>query len=344
MTSDKQSLRRTLQSSLIDAILDARENFSQHPGPAIASSFGPTANFLQQREHASLSRLSLAGRGDPLLPLHQEALAAQSLGIAPTRPTPFIQSLTSEELLLSVVAAKKQRQQLRQAQVSLLQHQIAEENKLFLLQRPYFTMIRNESSRAGIPGMVTSFPTAHNVKTAPKNSMTGNNTLEALGCNLRSKSDPYIDVSDMVDPGPGDPSSRRVRGGVSELFPEKLHFMLSEVTKDGHTEVVSFFSHGRAFGIHDKDRFVSDVMPKYFKQSKWNSFARQLNLYGFQLISTGPDAGGYYHELFLRGRPNLVRYMRRVGVPQGEDRRKCRPKNHKNMEPDFYSMKKMPAP
>lgn len=64
--------------------------------------------------------------------------------------------------------------------------------------------------------------------------------------------------------------------------------------------------------------------------------------YGFLRITSGPDAGGYYHELFLKGKPNLSLHMRRVGVPQGEDRRKFRPKNV-NVEPDFYSMKKVTA-
>jgi hypothetical protein len=39
-------------------------------------------------------------------------------------------------------------------------------------------------------------------------------------------------------------------------------------------------------------------MPKYFRQSRLSSFHRQLKGLG---INNGPDAGGYYHELFLRG-------------------------------------------
>jgi hypothetical protein len=39
-----------------------------------------------------------------------------------------------------------------------------------------------------------------------------------------------------------------------------------------------------------------------------------LNLYGFELINTGPARGGYYHELFVKDRAELCRRMRRVAV------------------------------
>jgi HSF-type DNA-binding len=113
--------------------------------------------------------------------------------------------------------------------------------------------------------------------------------------------------------------------------------MLEEVKAEGKEDVISFFAHGRAFSVHDPDRFTSEVTPKYFKQSRLSSFQRQLNLYGFTRITSGPDAGGYYHELFLQGRPNLAVHMRRVGLPQGEDRRKMRAKNLRS-EPNFYAL------
>lgn len=42
----------------------------------------------------------------------------------------------------------------------------------------------------------------------------------------------------------------------------------------------------------------------------------------------------YYHELFLKGRGELVRYMRRVGAPHGLDRRTF--KLAEGEDPDFY--------
>jgi hypothetical protein len=171
-------------------------------------------------------------------------------------------------------------------------------------------------------------------------TMDRDGTLKALGSSMRTKTSLYIDASSLADPNSQDLARRRTRGGVTEPFPEKLHRMLEEVEKDGDEDIVSFFSHGRAFGVHDAERFVSKIMPRFFKQSRLSSFQRQLNLYGFVRISSGPDAGGYYHELFLKKRPALCIHMRRVGVPQGEDRRKTK-SGSRMVEPDFYSMKNL---
>lgn len=181
----------------------------------------------------------------------------------------------------------------------------------------------------------------HNPAQAPILAPQKNDSaiLHALGSNLRDKSRNYVDVSVMLDPEE-DTDQRHLRGGVAEPFPEKLHRMLIEAEASGRGDIVSFYSHGRGFGIHDPEKFVEEILPEYFKQSKLNSFLRQLNLYGFVRIQSGPDSGGYYHELFLKDRPRFSRYMRRVGVPvKGEDRRKS--KNaavQLGPEPDFYDM------
>jgi hypothetical protein len=99
----------------------------------------------------------------------------------------------------------------------------------------------------------------------------------------------YTDVSTSVDPAP---DTRRNRGGVTEPFPEKLHRMLDNAERERTTDVVSFFSHGRAFAIHKPRRFVQEIMPRFFRQTRLTSFQRQLNLYGFRRISQGPDNGG----------------------------------------------------
>jgi hypothetical protein len=164
--------------------------------------------------------------------------------------------------------------------------------------------------------------------------------LKVLGNSLRGKKDPYIDVSGlMITTEQEQPCT--VRGGVAEPFPTKLYRMLQDVEEEGKSHIASFYHHGRAFGIHDIDAFTEEILPKYFsKQSKLVSFVRQLNLYGFVRIHSGQNMGGYYHELFLKGRPKLVPFMRRTGASSKgkEDRRKCKDRNVPAIQPDFSAM------
>jgi hypothetical protein len=64
------------------------------------------------------------------------------------------------------------------------------------------------------------------------------------------------------------------------------------------------------------------------------SFQRQLNLYGFRRLTQGPDAGAYYHELFLRVRPGLCQRMTRQKVKGTGHKQPADVKT----EPNFYEM------
>jgi hypothetical protein len=68
--------------------------------------------------------------------------------------------------------------------------------------------------------------------------------------------------------------------------------------------------------------------------SATNNKQRQLNLYGFRRLTVGPDAGAYYHELFLRGRPSLSQRMVRQKV-KGTFRKQPA---DASSEPNFYAM------
>ena len=131
-------------------------------------------------------------------------------------------------------------------------------------------------------------------------------------------------------------TDRKVRGGTTIRihFPLKLHQMLDEISDSGLSSIASWRSHGRAFIVHKREEFVQKILPFYFKQSKFDSFQRQLNLYGFTRISSGKDKGAYYHEMFIRGRHLLTNGMIRKKVKGNIIRGKCNPNN----EPDFYSM------
>ncbi|CAM9521994.1 unnamed protein product, partial [Heterosigma akashiwo] len=68
---------------------------------------------------------------------------------------------------------------------------------------------------------------------------------------------------------------------------------------------------GNAFFVRQVDEFLNEILPKYFKQSKFASFQRQLNLYGFRKVTKGPDSGAYAHRYFLRGQEQLLHKVRR---------------------------------
>ena len=124
------------------------------------------------------------------------------------------------------------------------------------------------------------------------------------------------------------------RGGVAVPFPLKLHELLDTIESDGFADVISWQPHGRAFAIHKTKKFVETLMPRYFRQSKITSFQRQLNLYGFSRVTRGKDKGGYYHELFLRGKLFLANRIMRSKVKGTHIKAVTSPET----EPDFYSM------
>lgn len=129
-----------------------------------------------------------------------------------------------------------------------------------------------------------------------------------------------------------------LRGGVIEPFPEKLYRLLRETESAGSSDIISFVADGRAFAIHKPELFFRDIIPQYFRQSRLSSFKRQLNLYGFELINSGPARGGYYHKLFHRDQPELCMRMRRVAVKIHPTQRKA------EVLPQVFTEKPAPLP
>jgi len=76
--------------------------------------------------------------------------------------------------------------------------------------------------------------------------------------------------------------------------------------------VMSWATHGLGFFVHDQDELVARIFPHFFRQHKFSSFKRQLNLYGFRYMTKGLDTGCYFHPLFRRDRADLVKYVVRV--------------------------------
>ena len=64
-------------------------------------------------------------------------------------------------------------------------------------------------------------------------------------------------------------------------FPAKLYEMLEAVDGLGLLHVVSWLPDGRSFQVKDPTQFMDLVVPRFFKATKYRSFQRQLNLWGF---------------------------------------------------------------
>merc|ERR1711862_425452 len=48
---------------------------------------------------------------------------------------------------------------------------------------------------------------------------------------------------------------------VRQIFPEKLHALITQYEEDGKSHIVSWNHHGRAFKIHDEDVFINNISP-----------------------------------------------------------------------------------
>jgi hypothetical protein len=88
--------------------------------------------------------------------------------------------------------------------------------------------------------------------------------------------------------------------------------------------------------VHKPREFEVKVIPSYFDHAKFSSFIRQANGWGFKRVCTkGVDRNSHYHELFLRGMPHLIKFMKR---PVSGAKITSQPLHlkGKNCDPDFY--------
>ena len=66
---------------------------------------------------------------------------------------------------------------------------------------------------------------------------------------------------------------------------------------EDNAHIISWLPHGNGFAIHKKKTFANEVLPKYFKASKFTSFTRKLNRWGFSRVPRGPETGSYFHKV-----------------------------------------------
>jgi hypothetical protein len=90
--------------------------------------------------------------------------------------------------------------------------------------------------------------------------------------------------------------------------------MLQSIDLDSQHCIVGWLPCGKAFAVLNEERFVEEVIPKYFNQTKMRSFTRQLSIWGFKRVVSGADRGSWYHENFVRGDSSRIRCLKRSGA------------------------------
>jgi hypothetical protein len=69
-------------------------------------------------------------------------------------------------------------------------------------------------------------------------------------------------------------------------------------------------------------KFTEKVVKKYFQGTKFESFTRKLNRWGFKRVRKGGSPAGvlmYHHDLFQSGKPELLKQMRTITNEQRKE-------------------------
>ncbi len=108
-----------------------------------------------------------------------------------------------------------------------------------------------------------------------------NDTRDAakVGGSVHHSSQEREESSSVADDS--DSSQRLMADGEKKSkrrdFPSKLHEMLHDSKTQGREHIISWGPDGTSFKVHQPEDFVAEVMPKYFKQTKYRSFQRMVS-------------------------------------------------------------------
>eukprot|EP00522_Entomoneis_paludosa_P011406 CAMPEP_0172450316 /NCGR_PEP_ID=MMETSP1065-20121228/8709_1 /TAXON_ID=265537 /ORGANISM="Amphiprora paludosa, Strain CCMP125" /LENGTH=410 /DNA_ID=CAMNT_0013202095 /DNA_START=26 /DNA_END=1258 /DNA_ORIENTATION=- len=94
-------------------------------------------------------------------------------------------------------------------------------------------------------------------------------------------------------------AAKKVDEYVALTFPQRLMEVLDD---SSYIEIISWLEDDQSFMIYKPEDFAVQILPKHFnKESKYTSFCRKLNRWGFIRYGRGPMAGAYCHPLFRKG-------------------------------------------
>lgn len=287
----------------------------------------------QQQDHALLSSMGAAS-------------SSNRLGLG----SHLLSKTAASRAGLEQVSAILQQQRSQQQEMNMLRAQLGFLNQgMDVLSNAGAMGILQQQQQRQLQDL-PPFADQARIGDAPSRTKSSNSQQDANTAYYDASKRPDPEYEEGEDESDDDEElSRRPKGGIIEPFPSKLFRMIDEAESEGHDDIISFFSHGRAFAIHKPRGFISQLMPKYFSTCRMSSFQRQLNLCkcswvtvnrrlvfssdhrptnkcalhlfsllsdGFRRITEGRDKGGYFHEFFLKGRKGLCKKIKRKKVPK----------------------------
>ena len=111
----------------------------------------------------------------------------------------------------------------------------------------------------------------------------------------------------IVSPPPPTRIARPRNTRRCPTFAEKLHAILNDKSLNS---IVTWLPSGKSFCIINKEAFTNIVLPKYFKESLFESFSRRLKRWGYRKVYTpGQKQIVIIHDLFQKGRIDLCKLM-----------------------------------
>jgi hypothetical protein len=80
---------------------------------------------------------------------------------------------------------------------------------------------------------------------------------------------------------------------ASSKFPFQLYDLLNDAPTKDFDWIVSWLPEGDSFRVYNPTLFETQIMPRYFNQTRYKSFQRQLNLYNFVRQKSGANKGTF---------------------------------------------------
>lgn len=115
--------------------------------------------------------------------------------------------------------------------------------------------------------------------------------------------------------------NRRFQNKTRPAFVNKVWSMINDPV---NSHLIQWSEDGLSLIVVNREKFVHEILPKYFKHSNFASFVRQLNMYGWHKVqdvksgsiqSSSDDRWQFENEFFVRGREDLLnRIVRQKGT------------------------------